>query len=292
LIGLNGPVTAQRRAPAEFNSWEEFQMTVSRVALVLCAAILAVIGFMFLFFPAHFASAVHIELRNAMAVADLRAVYGGMDLGLAVFFVVCALRRWIQPGLLASALVFGGLAYGRAFGFLVGGGFEGINRVLFACEAAGLAVSVALFQLEMGRRGRAVVKSLMKGLLGSLFVLAGANHFINPAFYVHIMPYYFPARYDLVLLSGVCEIVAGLLLLTPGFSRVAAWGIVAMLVLFLTVHVHMIVHAADYAGVPPGFLYLRLVLQVPLIAWAFWFTRPDKVLSSERSQPKPTSAYE
>lgn len=270
--------------------WEERQMTVSRVALALCAAIFAAIGFMFLFFPVYFASAVHIELRHAAGVTDLRAVYGGMDLGLAVFFFLCALRGWIQPGLLASALAFGGLAFGRAFGFLVNGGFEGINRVLFACEAAGLVISVVLLQLEEGRRGRAVFKSLMKGLLGCFFMLAGANHFINPAFYVHIMPYYFPARYDLVLLSGVCEIVAGLLLFVPGFSRAAAWGMVSMLVLFLTVHVHMIIHAADYARVPPLFLYLRLVLQVPLIAWAWWFTRPDKVLSSERSRSKPAAA--
>lgn len=264
-------------------------MTVSRVALALCAVIFAAIGLMFLFFPVQFASAVHIELRHAAGITDLRAVYGGMDCGLALFFFICALRGWIQPGLLASALVFGGLAYGRAFGFLVHGGFEGINRVLFACEAAGLLISVALLQLEAGRRGHAVFKSLMKGLLGSFLVLAGANHFINPAFYVHIMPYYFPARYDLVLLSGVCEIVAGLLLFAPGFSRAAAWGIVAMLVLFLTVHVHMIVHAPDYAGVPAPVLYLRLLLQVPLIAWAWWFTRPDELRSSGVSPSQPTA---
>ncbi|NUM56194.1 MAG: DoxX family membrane protein [Candidatus Hydrogenedentes bacterium] len=126
-----------------------------------------------------------------------------------------------------------------------------------------------------------IVKRVMRYLLGVLFVLAGVNHFISPAFYTNIMPDYLPMHYELVLLSGITEIVAGAMLLYGPTVRLGAWGIVAMLVVFFTVHIHMILQADRYAGVPLWGLWLRLVLQFPLIAWAWWFTRPEKSVPKE-----------
>ncbi len=46
--------------------------------------------------------------------------------------------------------------------------------------------------------------------LGLLFVAAGANHLLNPDFYVRMMPPWLPAHGELVALSGVLEILGGL----------------------------------------------------------------------------------
>ena len=128
-----------------------------------------------------------------------------------------------------------------------------------------------------------LVKQGMRYLLGLFFVLAGVNHFANPGFYTNIMPDYLPMHHQLVLLSGVTEVLAGTMLFYGPTVRPGAWAIVAMLVVFFAVHIHMLDHADRYPGVPLWGLWLRLVLQFPFIAWAWWFTRPKKPVSEGAS---------
>jgi uncharacterized membrane protein len=120
-------------------------------------------------------------------------------------------------------------------------------------------------------------------LLGVLFIAAGVNHFLMPAFYRRIMPPYLPWPDELVLLSGVLEIVFGLLLLLPRTRRLGAWGIVVLLILFLPVHIHMAGNPADYPTLAPIFLWLRLAGQGLLIAWAAAYVqvRPQTAAPAE-----------
>jgi uncharacterized membrane protein len=104
-------------------------------------------------------------------------------------------------------------------------------------------------------------------------VAAGANHFASPGFYVRLMPPYLPWHLALVYASGVVEVALGVALVVPRTSKGAARGVVGLLVVFLTVHVHMVLNAGDYPEVRPALLWARLALQGPLIAWAWWFTK-------------------
>jgi uncharacterized membrane protein len=120
-----------------------------------------------------------------------------------------------------------------------------------------------------------VLKTIMKLLLAVFFIGAGVNHFVNPDFYVNIMPPYLPWHLDLVYLSGVFEIVFGAMLLIPRLSRAAAWGIIAVLIGVFPANIHMAVNSHLYPEISPIFLMLRLPLQGALIAWAYWFTRRE-----------------
>ena len=59
----------------------------------------------------------------------------------------------------------------------------------------------------------------------------------------------------------------------PKASKMAAWGIVGLLVIFLAVHVHMVQNAQEYPEVHVGLLWGRLARQGLLIAWAYWLTK-------------------
>lgn len=120
------------------------------------------------------------------------------------------------------------------------------------------------------------LKTALLVLMAVLYVGAGINHFRVPAFYVSIMPDYFPAPLFWVQLSGVIEVILGIALLPTRTRAWAAWAIMAMLVVFLTVHVHMLVHADRFAGVPYWGLVVRFPLQGLLIAWAWWYTVPAR----------------
>jgi uncharacterized membrane protein len=117
----------------------------------------------------------------------------------------------------------------------------------------------------------AKVKLALKVLLAAFFVLGGINHFRDAPFYLRMMPDYIPAHALMVQLSGVTEIIAGVMLLVP---RTSVWGarfIVAHLVVFFTVHVWMVQHPERYSEVPVAGLWFRIVLQFVFIAWAAWF---------------------
>ena len=117
-----------------------------------------------------------------------------------------------------------------------------------------------------------MLKLVMQWLLGLLFIVAGANHFRDPKFYVPMMPPYLPWHRELIYLSGACEIVLGGLLLVPRYSPYAAWGLIALLVAVFPANLHMALHPADFPKFSETGLWLRLPVQGLLIAWAYWFT--------------------
>ncbi len=109
-------------------------------------------------------------------------------------------------------------------------------------------------------------------------VAAGVNHFINPAPYLGMMPAEFPHSWHLplVYISGVFEVLGGLGLILPATRRAAAWGLVALLLAVFPANVNMAINQLPLgdSAVPQWALWARLPLQIVLIAWAWWFTRP------------------
>jgi uncharacterized membrane protein len=114
----------------------------------------------------------------------------------------------------------------------------------------------------------------MKWLFGALFALAGANHFVHTGFYVSIMPAYLPWHPELVYLSGVAEIMLGIMLLFRRIERLAAWGMIALIIAVTPANAQMAIHPELYPDYSAALLWARLPFQLVLLAWAFWFTRP------------------
>jgi uncharacterized membrane protein len=120
-----------------------------------------------------------------------------------------------------------------------------------------------------------LIKTISKTLLAISLIGAGIMHFVNPAFFLKIMPPYLPLHRELVLVSGVCELLLGILLLVPACSRWAAWGIVALLIAVFPANLHVFQHQ-ELLPAPPLVHLLRLPLQGVFILWAYWYTRPVK----------------
>ena len=119
------------------------------------------------------------------------------------------------------------------------------------------------------------VKLILKWLLAIAFVLAGINHFLNPSFYLKMMPPVLPAPLFLIYLSGVFQIALGILLLLPKFTRFAAWGLIALLIAVFPANVYMASNPQIFSEFSSTALYARLPVQLVLIALAFWFTRKN-----------------
>ena len=110
-------------------------------------------------------------------------------------------------------------------------------------------------------------------VMGAMYVVAGAGHFLITRVYVGIMPDYLPAHRELVLISGAAEIAGGLGVLLPPTRRAASWGLVALLIAVMPANIWMVQHPERYPGIPLWALWARLPLQLPLIFWALRYAR-------------------
>lgn len=108
-------------------------------------------------------------------------------------------------------------------------------------------------------------------LLALFFVSAGINHFVHPGAYERIVPPWLPAPALLVQISGICEILGGIGVLVPNARRFAGMGLIALLIAVFPANVQMAQHPELYADIANAqALYIRLPLQIVLIAWVWW----------------------
>ncbi len=121
-------------------------------------------------------------------------------------------------------------------------------------------------------------------LLGVFFIFAGIMHFVRPAPYVGIMPVYIPAPELMVALSGVAEIIGGILVLVRSVDKWARIWLILMLIAIFPANVEMLrqYHQRGAAWWMQLGTWLRLPLQALLIWWVWRVTRPS---NSERSRP-------
>ena len=118
-----------------------------------------------------------------------------------------------------------------------------------------------------------MVKTFFRLVLGLFFIVAGIGHFLKPAAYLQIMPPYIPFPLAMIYLSGACEALFGLALMIPKTSRLAAWGLILLLLAVFPANIHMALHPDQFSDIPKWILFARLPLQGVLILWAYWFTK-------------------
>ncbi len=117
------------------------------------------------------------------------------------------------------------------------------------------------------------MKNLLLYVMVLFYVVAGFNHFINTRMYLKIMPSYVPYHQAMVYISGIMEILFALLLLPSATRHASAWLIVVMLIAIFPANIQM---AIDFWRRHNPYLWLailRLPLQLPLIYWAWLYTR-------------------
>jgi uncharacterized membrane protein len=117
--------------------------------------------------------------------------------------------------------------------------------------------------------------SLSRYTMSLFYIAAGLNHFINPNFYLPLIPPYFPYHSAINVISGVMEILLGLLLIPTITRKWAVYGIVLMLVAFIPAHVYFIQQnsCAGELCLSPWVGWFRLLVIHPLLLYWAWSNR-------------------
>ena len=94
--------------------WGARLVSVSGLALVF-------VGLAYALFPHELASLTEIALLTPGAVTDVRAIYGGLQIGLGLLLLVHWRRRSLRPALLLLGVGFGCVAGARVLGLCLDG---------------------------------------------------------------------------------------------------------------------------------------------------------------------------
>lgn len=118
-------------------------MRTARLVLLLFGLMFLGFGLAFAVAPWTMAGLVDLRATSPQAVTELRAFYGGLEIGLGVFMIACAAtRQWLHAGLQCLLVVCGGIAAGRIFGLLVDASASNFMWAALATEVTGAALAV------------------------------------------------------------------------------------------------------------------------------------------------------
>ena len=114
-------------------------------------------------------------------------------------------------------------------------------------------------------------------VLAVLMVFAGIMHFLYTGVYAQIVPVFIPHHQEIVQISGFFEVAGGAGLLIPRLSTWAAVGLILLFIAVFPANINMALNDMAIAGKHHTLLlWLRLPLQLPLIAWAYQYARSGK----------------
>lgn len=117
-----------------------------------------------------------------------------------------------------------------------------------------------------------VVWKILRVLLALFLIYAGTQHFVKPGFYEPFVPSFLPGKTAIVYASGVVELFLGILLLVPKYTKLAATGIIILMLVFLPIHVWDVFSETPSIGSHQAAL-VRLPVQFLFIAWAYGVRR-------------------
>jgi uncharacterized membrane protein len=105
--------------------------------------------------------------------------------------------------------------------------------------------------------------------LSGIFAISGALHLAKPEVYEPIVPSLVPAHREVVLASGVAELLCAAGLLHPRTRRVAGWASAALLLAVYPANIKMANDVKDSrrTGLKTA-AFARLPLQLPMIRTA------------------------
>ena len=111
--------------------------------------------------------------------------------------------------------------------------------------------------------------------MGSAYIYVGVRHFIDPDFFVAIMPDYLPYHLEAVYISGAFEIILGGMLFFKKSRWIAGWGLIALLVAVFPANVFLAQNetAQQTLNISQITAIIRLPFQALFIGLAYWHTK-------------------
>jgi hypothetical protein len=118
-----------------------------RWVLGILAVVFLLLGVACIFVPRMMIGAMDIQAEPGKALADIRAVYGGLDLAIGILLAVCFVRKEWATGLAIGTLVCTCIFGGRLVGIIWDPAQDILTFGLFASEVLGAVLAAVAWFL-------------------------------------------------------------------------------------------------------------------------------------------------
>ncbi len=107
------------------------------------------------------------------------------------------------------------------------------------------------------------------------YTYVGIRHFIDPDFFLAIMPNYFSLHLFFVYLTGLMEVVFGVLLVFKKTRKIAAYGLIVLLVIVFPANIHLVQSELSQSilDVTKEQSLIRLPFQGLFLLLAYWHSK-------------------
>ena len=105
------------------------------------------------------------------------------------------------------------------------------------------------------------------------YVSVGINHFVNPDWFLLIVPPVLPFKLELVYVSGLFEIIFGLMILYEPFRFFGAWGLILTLVAVFPANIYLAQTNGAAMNTSALIAWGRLPFQFVFIYIAYWHSK-------------------
>tara|TARA_B100001057_G_scaffold46568_1_gene41525 strand:+ start:13777 stop:14118 length:342 start_codon:yes stop_codon:yes gene_type:complete len=107
------------------------------------------------------------------------------------------------------------------------------------------------------------------------YTYVGVRHFIDPDFFLAIMPNYLSFHLELVYLTGIFEILCGVFLLFNKTRTYSAYALIFLLIIVFPANIHLVESQLSQSilGVTKTQSIIRLPFQVLFILIAYWHSK-------------------
>ena len=129
--------------------------------------------------------------------------------------------------------------------------------------------------MNENKKANRLIKKGSLILLCALYIGAGINHFWHPKTYLAIIPPYFPNAKFINIASGILEIIAGILVISPYTRKLGTYLIIILLIVFIPAHIYLIQMKgciSQYLCTSELFAWVRLFPFQFLLMWWAWKT--------------------
>ena len=120
-----------------------------------------------------------------------------------------------------------------------------------------------------------IIKSFLIIISSIFYVIVGIKHFIEPEYFLSIVPPYLPYHLELVYISGLFEILFGLIILFPKYRYYGAIGLILLLIAVFPANIYLAQskEAQEAIGATQEIATWRLPIQGVLIWIAYYIRR-------------------
>ena len=108
-----------------------------------------------------------------------------------------------------------------------------------------------------------------------LYIIVGIKHFVDVEYFVSIVPNYISWKKEAVFISGFFEILLGILLLFHKTRKLAAWGIIMLLIAVFPANIYLYVSEMprEILNISKIDALIRIPFQIPLIIISYWHSK-------------------